>query len=911
MSEPGRRLAAVMFTDMVGYTTLFQANERDALARRGAYVAAVERAHEAHGGSIAAWLGDGTVSTFSSAVEAVEAGVELQRELVGAGVDVRVGLHAGEVIDDGVTILGDAVNIASRVESFAVPGGVLVSEELAELIRNRPDLRLVSLGRFRLKNVGRPLELLAVVDDGIQVPDAATLEGKGERYASLPTRLPAPVGALLGREDDVVALVDAVRTHRLVTVTGPGGVGKTRVMVELGHRLLSDFLDGVAFVNLADVGEPRSFLDALAESLDVKEAEGRTLRDGIVALIGSREALLLLDNFEQLVDAAPEVASLLAACEGLRVVATSRTPLRLAIEHEFVLEPLALPGADVTDVMALGASPAVALFAQRARTGAGPLVLDAASAPVVASICHRLDGLPLAIELAAARLRLLSLEALHERLGRALEVLRSSSRDVPARQQTLRATIDWSHGLLDAPEQLLFRRLSVFAGGCTIEAVEEVCADDGAPVLDHLESLVDKALVRVSADGRVTMLQTIAEYATERLVAVGEQGAVAARHARAYAQVATQVSERFEGTEQVAAMEQGILEEQNLQVALDTLLIAARAGDAGAARLGLRTCGNLTMYWHVRGKNLTAREVSLAFLEAANGLAPPEDTTGALRSAALGAWALGQLDVASREWEAARTIAAGAGDRVGECLGDLFWSFAMFGADNERGVRIATRAATQARELGLVWAEGIALTAQGMLHLVGGDHDQAEPLLREGLAIQERIGDFEGMGLSVGSLAAIAATSGHTPLALALYDRALGAFGRIGDRAEEARILAEIAAVLLESGNVDAARERFCDSIRAYSDVGSIRGVGMSLFGLAAVTALQGRDEAAISIAAAAERYAHEEGIVNAYAVDSPGIGFVVAARDRLDHGTRELAEVAGGAFTIDEAIELARAKAR
>ncbi len=322
--------------------------------------------------------------------------------------------------------------------------------------------------------------------DGLVVPDPETLEGKGERLALLPTNLPVATTPLVGRAADLAFLADLARDHRVVTITGPGGVGKTRVLAELGRLLAPEFVDGVAFVTVADVTDEAGFVPALAEALDVKEAEGRTLAEGIDALLGNRTALLLLDNLEQIVAAAAtEVARLIDACPELRVVATSRTPLRIAAERDYALAPLELGSA----VVAL----------RRARPGAR--AHGATNEAVVSEICRRLDGLPLALELAAARLRLLTPDALLERLEHALDLLASGSRDTPGRQQTLRATIEWSHSLLDEPEQRLFRRLAVFAGGCTLADVEAVCADPGTSCLDELESLVDKALVQFGGPG--------------------------------------------------------------------------------------------------------------------------------------------------------------------------------------------------------------------------------------------------------------------------------------------------------------------------------------------------------------------------------------------------------------------------
>ena len=268
------------------------------------------------------------------------AAVAIQRELAAQNVPVRIGVHVGEVVVEPERLTGVAVNIAARIESFAVPGGVMLSDSAYDQIKNRSDVGVVRLGRFRLKNVGRPFELYAVAADGIVVPDPAELEGKGERFASLPSNLPEPSTALVGRAADLASLVELAREHRVVTITGPGGVGKTRIVVELGRLLAPEFLDGVSFVALADITDPAQFLPALADALDVKEAEGRTLGDGVVALIGDKKALLLLDNLEQVVSAAPEVAGLSERCPELRIVTTSRTPLRIAAEREYALDAL-------------------------------------------------------------------------------------------------------------------------------------------------------------------------------------------------------------------------------------------------------------------------------------------------------------------------------------------------------------------------------------------------------------------------------------------------------------------------------------------------------------------------------------------------------------------------------------------
>ncbi len=332
-----------MFTDMVGYTALIQADERVALDKRDRYMSALESHHDAFGGTIVQRLGDGSMSMFPSALAAVLAAVEIQRALAVEDVPIRVGVHVGEVVVDSERLTGDAVNIAARIESFAVPGGVMLSDSAYEQIKNRSDVGVIRLGRFRLKNVGRPFELYAIAAEGIVVPDPEALEGKGERFASLPSNLPEPTTPLVGRAADLASLVELAREHRVVTVTGPGGVGKTRIVVELGRLLAPEFLDGVAFIALAEVTDPAQFVPALADALDVKEAEERTLAEGVAALIGDKKALLLLDNLEQVVAAASDVAGLIESCPGLQIVTTSRTPLRIAAEREYALDPFEFP----------------------------------------------------------------------------------------------------------------------------------------------------------------------------------------------------------------------------------------------------------------------------------------------------------------------------------------------------------------------------------------------------------------------------------------------------------------------------------------------------------------------------------------------------------------------------------------
>jgi len=885
-----RRLVAVMFTDMEGYTALMQVDERRAVEKRDLYWDALERQHRANGGTIVQRLGDGSLSMFPSSLAAVRAGVAIQQELAPAGVPVRIGVHAGEVLVEPERLTGDAVNIAARVESFAVSGSVFVSDAAYEQIKNQSEFDLTPMGSFRLKNVGRPLDLHAIAGRGLTVPDRSTLEGKGEAVVAIRATLPQPSTPLLGRICELTELADLVRRHRVVTIIGPGGVGKTRLVTELGQLLRPEFPDGVAFVGFADVTDASDFLPALGAALDVKEAEERSVVDGIVTLVADRHVLFVLDNLEQIVTAAADVAELVPRCPELRIVATSRTPLRIGGECLYPLEPL--PAGD-----------AVALFAARAQA-VSPEFRVTEHADAVAEICQRLDGLPLALELAAARLRLLGPEGLRDRLDHALELLTSGARDSHERQQTLRATIDWSYSLLDKSQQRVFRRLAVFAGGCTFEDAEAVT---GAETLDELESLVDAALVQAS--GRLRMLQTISDFAREQLEASGDAAEVAARHARRYADVAREIRDAIEGTEQLPAVERGIREEENLSTALDAFLTAARAGDAEALERGLQMSGDLWMYWHIRGKNVTAQDYASAFLALDSSGPASAGRAAALVTAALGSWMTGKIERAREEWLAAVQVAEAAEAQREFCIATVCQSaLGLLGLDFEVALESARLGIERSRAHGLEWPLAIGLTFDGMLHASAGDEESAQERYAEALEIAQPRGDLEGAGMALGGLASLAAHRGEAAEALDLYAQSLAAFEAIGDRGEEARTLSEMAWAHLAAGDTTVARRYFFAAVQAHTDIASTRGVGLSLVGLAAAEAVDGRPERAAQLAAAAELLAQEEGIVVVYSDETPGRELVEQARGALSADELARATEVGRRLTIEDALELARA---
>ena len=464
----------------------------------------------------------------------------------------------------------------------------------------------------------------------------ARVENDGDRYPALPV----PLTPLIGREQAIaaVAALLAAPTIRLLTLTGPGGTGKTRLALAVAERVAPQFPDGVVFVSLAPLADPALVASAIAEQLGVRERAEQTLRDALVTHLAGKRLLLVLDNFEHLLPAAPLVAALLGACPALRVLTTSRAALHLSGEHLYPVSPLALPDAGpLPPLEELGQTAAVRLFVERVRAVKPDFALSEANAPAVVEIVRRLDGLPLALELVAARARVLSPAALLARLDRRLPLLTGGAQDLPDRQRTLRETIAWSYDLLRPDEQALFRRLGVFAGGCTLEAAETVAnLDEPFDVLEGMTALLDASLLQSEEqDGepRYTMLETIREFALERLSESGEEPATRDRHARFFRDLAERAGPDIVETGDPTLLDVIEREHDNLRAAL------AWSRETGDHDTLLRLAGALAFFWYYRGYlNEGQRWLDQALADAPR----------CCRAAAAGLGAHGQRDAGQR-----------------------------------------------------------------------------------------------------------------------------------------------------------------------------------------------------------------------------------------------------------------------
>jgi predicted ATPase/class 3 adenylate cyclase len=585
MSSLPSETLTFLFTDVEGSTRLWQQHPAlmpDIIARHDRLL---REAVEAHGGRVFRTVGDAVYAVFRSPADALSAALEGQRALLqepwdgGISLRVRMGLHTGVVgVRDG-EFVGHTLNRVARLMASGHGGQILLSNATASLLLDAlpPGTALLDLGEHRLKDLERPEHIYQV-----KAPDLPAGFPPLHSLDTLPGNLPVQSTSFVGREREVESVVSMLRNPdtRLLTLLGPGGTGKTRLALQVGAALQAEYQDGVFFVPLAPVRDTFQVAPAIASALGIPGPADTSLDERLAEHLRTRAMLLILDNFEQVLDAAQLVALLLSASSQLRVIVTSRAVLHLSAEHQYAVPPLQLPDlAHLPDIDTLARIDAVALFIQRARAIKPDFALTPATAAAVAAICARLDGLPLAIELAAARIKLFPPGALLARLNRSLTVLTGGARDLPARQQTLRGAIDWSYSLLSADEQRLFARLSVFAGGCTFDATEQVCNPEGQlDLLECLASLVDKSLVRQEGEEepRFSMLETIREYALERLAYRGERDTLQRRHADYFLALAGEVADDTaqDGPARVKP------EYDNLRVALSFVIDHELAPDA-------------------------------------------------------------------------------------------------------------------------------------------------------------------------------------------------------------------------------------------------------------------------------------------------------------------------------------------
>jgi predicted ATPase/class 3 adenylate cyclase len=825
-----------------------------------------------HGGIDINTEGDAFFAVFTSAVDAIAACADAQRGLAdrewpaGGQVRVRMGLHTGEGRLGGEDYVGPDVHRAARIAAAGPGGPVLVSETTRSLTVDKlPDgLTLRDLGAHRLKDFDEPQHVYQLVVAGLpyEFPAIRSLE--------IPSNLPVRLTTFVGRERELAEITRLLDSARLVTLTGPGGTGKTRLALTVASGVLDRFRDGVFFVDLAPITDPALVPSAILTTVGPRGGAGpRSELERLQIELRDRKILLVLDNFEQVIRAAPAVGVILAAAQGVRVLATSRAPLRVEGEREVRVAPLDLPGgAALASPRDLYQFEAVAMFVERAKAIDPEFAIDASNAGVIVEICRRLDGLPLAIELAASRLRVLSPSAMLERLDRALPLLSGGPRDLPDRQRTLRDAIEWSYRLLPPAVASLFGRLCVFAGGFTIAAAESVCDPDGAleiEVLEGIEALLDASLVRRSeamgGPDRFELLQTIREYGIERLQRGGEAEEVERRHAYHFLELAEASEPGLRGPDLERLLGTLHVEHDNLRGAL-TWALRADQGD-----VALRLASALWRFWHLHGDLASGRR----WMEQALAL-PSATARSRIRAKALlaaGSLAYWQLDKPA--------MSAWYEDAL-----------AMF-EDLEDEAGIAEARYDSAFGLGIL-----------------GRREEAIEMLRASKALFEKLGDRRAVADSLFGLAVMYRLRGDIELARETGEEALSIHREAGDVFGLIGSLYVVGSAAAKLGDLDTARARFMETLAIEEAFGERTGLALSLDNLADLEITEGNAVRAMRLAGASE--AIKEGVGGQAPPDLITLPNPrVRARPLLSEEEIRGAWEEGRAMSLEEAIAYAR----
>ena len=872
-----------LFSDIEGSTRLLRAQgdawagqlERHRVLLRAAFVA--------NGGSEVGTEGDSFFVAFPTAPGAVAAAVEAQRALAAepwppsAEIRVRMGLHTGEASLSAKTYVGLHVHRASRIAGVGHGGQVLLSAATRALLDQAlPDgVDLRDLGEHRLKDLEHPEHLWQLV-----ISDLPSEFAPISSLDATPNNLPTRLTTFLGRGREIGEIGDLLAEHRLLTLTGPGGTGKTRLSLEVSGRALRHYPDGVYFVELAAITDPDLVLPTIAQALSLPDRGGRTVMERLRDHIGEQRMLLVLDNFEQVIAAAPSINDLLSACPMLAVLASSRSTLHVSGEQEYPVPPLGLPDpANLPPLTQLSQYEAVALFIERARAVKPEFEVTNENAPAVAEICVRLDGLPLAIELAAARIRILTPQAMLERLGDRLGLLAGGSRDLPERQQTLRGAIAWSHEMLDDADRALFASLSVFVGGAGLDAVERVCgAQVSGDLLDALASLVEKSLVRqfegVDGGPRFAMLETIREFASEQAMQRGGQDEMRAAHAALFADTAEAAASHVMGSDKGAWLDRLEEDHDNFRAAM-TWAIAADATET-ALRLGAA----LWRFWQMRGHLAEGLERVTGALALPRSPDHPKARADALSAAAGLAYWLADGDGSRALYEEEIQARRELGDRAGlaEAHYGISFTWSIMDLQNTESASLAASHVNEAlsifRELDDAPGIGRCEWALSNVTWGSGQFEPARQHALHALEIFESIGDDFMIGWASYTIGMAALTE----------DQLMG--GRLESRIEARRRLAYALRIFAEAQDVtgyalvidafgvlamrEGDRERAARLTGAVSRLERVSGTGLTLWnrGLLNFDPQELRDDASLSGAlASGEALSTDEAV--AYALES------------------------------------------
>ena len=860
-----------LFSDIEGSTLRWEKNAelmRSAFSRQESIM---REAMNDYGGYVYKMIGDAFQVAFNTAREALDAAIMAQRALQNGAwgeigpIKVRMALHTGVVEERGEDYVGPILNRAARLMSAGHGGQVLLSQATYELLRDAlPEyVSILDLGEHRFKDLTRLERVYQVISPGLQpeFPPLNTLD-------AYPNNLPLQLSSFIGREREIEEIEQLLETGRLVTLFGPGGSGKTRLVLQVAAKVLHHFEHGVFFVDLAPISDPQFVPRTIAQTLNIQETASQSLVQSIKNFLGEKHLLLVLDNYEQIIETAPLVGDLLSSAPALKVLVTSRQPLMISGEQEYPVPTMEVPDLEhIESIRGISQYESVELFVKRAQSVRPDFEITDGNASAIAEVCARLDGLPLAIELAAARIRTLSPSQLLKRLQTRLAELRAGRRDLPPRQQTLYAAIDWSHNLLEEPEKELFARLSVFQGGRTIEAAEAVCGHGlYVDILDGMESLTRQSLlfVKRGLDGepRTMMLETIHEYARQKLFELGEVEQIRRQHAEYFLGLVEQSEREFRGADQAAWSARLRSEFDNIRTALSWSF------SGGEPQVGIRMAGALRDFWYFEGNFGEGWKWTTTALE--------------------------KVDQADPKFQA----------KLYTTASHLAY---LYLGDHQRGVEWASMALDLYRDLGDEGNMGWAYIFLGA-HQMGFPERIKEGTVQceQGLDLFRKYNDRPGIDQALSVIGELARMEGDYERAGAAYEESLSINRELGDKHREALTLLNLAYISHYNEDYRQEEELIKEAMMLRLEFKSKYFTTICLDALASPIGAKGEPERAAILLGASQALLDGMGIERQIA-DQHEINRIIASlHKQLDEITFEKAWTEGQAMSPDQAIAFA-----
>ena len=954
LTAPPTGTVTFLFTDIAGSTRLWEMHPdamQDALARHDTLLRNIVQFHQGH---VVKTTGDGLHAAFATAPQALHATLTAQRTLQTQPwqppLAVRMGLHTGTAESRDADYYGPALNRAARLMAAGHGGQVLLSAATQELVRDHlPEgAGLLELGQHRLKDLGRPEQVYQLLHPDLPAafPPLRSLDNP-----ALPNNLPQQVTSFIGREKEVAEIKALLGKTRLLTLTGAGGAGKTRLSLQVAADLLDGEGDGVWLVELAALSDPALVVQAVADVLGIKEQAGQTIQQTLVAALKPKRLLLVLDNCEHLVGACASLASdLLRSCPGVRILASSREALNVAGEQAYRVPSLSLPDPRQAQTLeSVSQFEAVRLFIDRSLQTQPSFQVTNENAPAVAQVCFRLDGIPLAIELAAARVRSLSVEQINVRLDQRFRLLTGGSRTALPRQQTLRSLIDWSYDLLTESEKVLLCRLSVFAGGWTLAAAEAICAGDRIEeweVLDLLTGLVDKSLVGYEEEGRYRLLETVRRYAGDRLTESGGAETIQGRAASYFLRLAEEAEPHLMGPEQVLWLGRLETEHENLRASL-----AWYEQQPEGAEAGLRLAGALWRFWKVRGHLSEGRQwlsrtlkrgqedtaetaPSAAQARALNGagnladlqgdydqaqalfekslilwrqLADQEGIAGALGNLGGSAARHGDYAAARVLYEESLTVFRGLGNqRVIAALLSNLSSLAFWQGDYARARALDEESLGLQRKMGDQWSIALLLNNLGKLAILQDDYAEAQTLFEESLTLRRQLRDQSGIAHALADMGSLADAQGDYARARTLFGESLVIHRQMGDQQGIADALANLGLVASNQKDNAQARVWHGESLAIQRQMGDQRGIAFNLERLAVIAHGRSQLSQAARLLGAATFLRENIGSPRSPGEQEEMGKLTASVRAALGEEAYAAAWESGRAMTLEQAVEYA-----